>query len=271
MSSKRVGLIGHGAIGQAIVAQWLRAPVAGHALTAVLVRPRQQAEARAAIPAAIAVVTTLDELLAHTPALVVEAAGHGAVIDCAQALLTRGLELMLLSIGSLADAGLHARLERAALASGGRMILPVGAIAGLDGLLALRRAGLQSVRYTSTKPPAAWRGTPAEAEVDLAALGSPTIIFDGNARDAARRYPKNANIAAAVALAGLGFERTRVQLIADPAALGNSGRIEAEGEGSRLDVTVAGRSTGLNPKSSQITGMSVLSALDNQAGGVCFG
>jgi aspartate dehydrogenase len=173
---------------------------------------------------------------------------------------------MLLSVGALAEAALQADLQSAAQAGSSRLLLPVGAIAGLDGLLALRQAGLQRVRYTSAKPPLAWRGTPAEAAFDLARLTAPTVIFEGTARDAARPYPKNANLAAAVALAGLGFEQTAVRLVADPAATGNTGQIDAEGATSRLQVTVAGAASAANAKTSGIVAHSVLSALANRAG-----
>ncbi len=222
---RRCGLVGFGAIGRVLVAALATAPPAGHRLVALLVRPHQLAEAQAAVPAEVVVTTEAAVLLAQAPDLVIEAAGHAAVAAHGAAVLRAGAALMPLSIGALADAALHDGLLAAAEAGRSQLLLPVGAIAGLDGLLALRQAGLQRVLYTSTKPPLAWRGTPADGPFDLGALRSPTLIFSGTARDAARLYPKNANLAAAVALAGLGFERTEVQLVADPAASGNSGRI----------------------------------------------
>jgi aspartate dehydrogenase len=271
MQVKRVGIIGFGAIGRSILSAASRAPVPGHRLTALLVRPQQLVEARALVPPGIGVTSELAELLALAPEVIVEAAGHSAVGEFAQRVLAHRTRLLMLSVGALADPELHERLERTARAAGSRVILPVGAIAGLDGLLALRQAGLQRVTYSSTKPPGAWLGTPAERDIDLLNLTGRTVIFEGSARDAARQYPKNANLAAAVALAGLGFERTRVELVADPAATGNVGRIDAESASSRLQVTVSGHSSSLNPKTSDITGMSVLSALGNEAGTIAFG
>lgn len=260
----RLALIGFGAIGRAITAALVQSPPPGHQLVALLVRPHQLADARAAVPTGVLVTADAAALLATAPHTVIEAAGHGAAV------LRQGASLMALSIGALADAALHDTLLAAARAGGSQLLLPVGAIAGLDGLLALRQAGLHSLRYTSTKPPRAWLGTPADGPLDLAALRSPTVIFSGTARDAARLYPKNANLAAAVALAGLGFERTQVQLVADPAATGNSGRIDAEGATSRLQVTVAGAASACNAKTSGIVAHSVLSALANAAGALRF-
>ena len=266
----RLALIGFGAIGRAITAALVQSPPPGHQLVALLVRPHQLADARAAVPASVQVTSDMAALLASAPQTVIEAAGHGAVVAHGDVVLRQGASLMALSIGALADADLHDTLIAAARAGNTQLLLPVGAIAGLDGLLALRQAGLHSVRYTSTKPPRAWQGTPADGPLDLAALRSPTVIFSGTARDAARLYPKNANLAAAVALAGLGFERTQVQLVADPAATGNSGRIDAEGATSRLQVTVAGAASAGNAKTSGIVAHSVLSALANAAGALRF-
>lgn len=266
-----VGLIGLGAIGQTLLAAWQQAAVPGHHIRAVLVRRQQLDWARALVAPGITVTADIGELLALAPHSIVEAAGQPAVAQFAEQVLQHGSRLLLLSVGSLADAVLHARLESAARRSGATLLLPVGAIAGLDGLLALRQAGLLRVQYTSTKPPRAWLGTPAAQQLDLLALRAPTVVFEGSARDAARLYPKNANLAAAVALAGLGFDRTAVQLVADPAASGNTGRIQAEGNGSRLDVSVAGSASADNPKTSAIVAHSVLSALANSAAAIAFG
>lgn len=271
MQPRRFGILGFGAIGQSLVAAVAHTPVPGHQLTAVLVRPHQVPAAQAAVPAGVAVVTDLAALLALAPDGVVEAAGQGAVVAHGVDVLASGTPLLALSVGALADAALHAALAQAARQGGTRLVLPVGAIAGLDGLMALRQAGLQRVRYTSTKPPQAWLGTPAAQQVDLLALRAPAVVFSGTARQAALGFPKNANLAAAVALAGLGFEATTVQLVADPAATGNTGQIDAEGLGSRLQVTVSGASTAANPKTSGIVAHSVLACLANQAAAIGFG
>ncbi|MDH4390114.1 MAG: aspartate dehydrogenase [Aquabacterium sp.] len=271
MQPRSIGILGHGAIGRSLVAALVQAPVPGHQLTAVMVRPHQQADARASVPPGVAVVTGLPALLALAPGGVVEAAGQAAVVAHGVQVLASGTPLLVLSVGALADAALHAALEQAARQGGTRLVLPVGAIAGLDGLMALRQAGLQRVRYTSTKPPLAWLGTPAQDRFDLAALRQRTVVFEGTARAAALGFPKNANLAAAVALAGLGLDATTVQLVADPAATGNTGQIDAEGPASRLQVTVSGASTAANPKTSGIVAYSVLACLANQAAVIAFG
>jgi aspartate dehydrogenase len=265
-----VGIIGFGAIGRAVVNAWRERPIRGHVLGALLVREHQREEALHCVPANVTVCTSLAEFLAHGLGLVVEVAGHAAVREHGEEILSSGVDLVLISVGSLADTALLQRLEHAASQGNSRVLLPAGAIAGLDGLLSMRQAGLSKVKYTSTKPPVSWKDTPADRAFRLDELTQSTIIFSGTAAEAARLYPKNANLAAAVALAGLGLEETLVELVADPSITENIGRIDAEGAYASLTVVVAGKSATDNPKTSQITGMSVLAALENRASLVAF-
>lgn len=269
MIEKKVGLIGLGSIGQSIIKSWPTGDGARFKLAALFVRTQRIEEARASVPPCIEVTDSFEKFLVGLQ-VVVEAAGHSAVLEHAESVLRRGIDFVLLSVGCLADDAVANRLQSAARDGQSRVLLPVGAIAGLDGLLALRHAGLRRVKYTSMKPPGSWRGTPAERLFNLDALEEPTVIFSGTARQAAALYPKNANVTAAVALAGLGFDSTQVDLVADPGSSKNVGHIQAEGATSTLTVIVSGSSAPGNPKTSQITGMSVLSAFDNDTATVSF-
>jgi aspartate dehydrogenase len=143
-------------------------------------------------------------------------------------------------------------------------LLPAGAIGGLDAVAAMRLSGLTSVRYRSRKPPLAWRGTPAERQVDLGKLAKRTVLYKGTAGEAALLYPQNANVAAAVALAGLGFEATAVELVADPDAGGNIHEIEAEGATGRFAIELQGKPSRTNPKTSALAALSVARTLLNE-------
>jgi aspartate dehydrogenase len=255
----RLGIVGQGAIGQALVgllAARLDRPLAARVL---LVRPRQLAETEArlagldALAAERMAVAEPAALLAARPDLVVECAGHGAVEAAVAPALAAGIDCVVASVGALADPGLHARLVEAAASGGARLALSAGAVGGIDLLAALRTAGLTRVAYTGRKPPAAWRGTKAEAAVDLAALEAATIFFEGDAQAAARDYPKNANVAATVALAGLGFAATEVRLVADPAAAGNVHEIEVEAAAARFAIRIEGLPSPDNPRTSAST------------------
>ena len=251
--SGRIGLIGFGAIGQVVASEV--------DVAAVLVRDRYLESAREVLPGT-AVVTSIDDLLETGPDLVVECAGQPAVRECGEAVLAGGADLMVISTGAFGDQAFLDRMCAAAHGAGRRILVPSGATAGLDGLMALREGGLEWVRYTSSKPPHAWLGTPAERDFRLEALSERTVIYSGPAHEAARLYPKNANLAVTIALAGLGLERTEVNLVADPALTGgNVGRIEASGRLGTLTVEMAGRAAPDNPKTSQVTAYSIVHAL----------
>jgi aspartate dehydrogenase len=258
-----VGLIGCGGMAQDVVAALRASPANGVSIVGALARPGRGAEARARL-CEIEIVEALDELLARGPALVAEVAGQAAVAEYGDRVLRAEIDCLVISIGALADPALLARLKSAADAGNSRILLPAGAIGGIDAIAAMRVAGLTSVRYRSRKPPAAWRGTPAERLVDLGALTRRTILYQGTAGEAALLYPQNANVAAAVALAGLGFDSTEVELVADPDAPGNVHEIEAEGAAGRFAIQLQGKPSRSNPKTSALAALSVARALLNR-------
>ena len=238
-----VALVGHGAIGQGV-----QALLAGRSdLQIVQVLGRGD---------------VLD--LAQQPDLLVECAGHGALMQHVLPALRAGIDSIVASVGALSDAALAAQLEAAAREGRARLQLVSGAIGAIDALAAAKLGGLSTVRYTGRKAPLAWAGTPAEQGRDLAALTTATVIFEGTAREAAATFPKNANVAATVALAGLGLDATTVRLIADPAAGGNVHQVEAEGAFGRFELTMRGQPLASNPKTSALTVYSVARAILNQ-------
>jgi len=259
-----VGLIGYGTIAQDVVAAFRAAAAAGSGarIVGVLARPGRADRARAALPDAD-IVETIEALLARRPRIVAEVAGQGAVTEYGEAVLRGGVDFLVISIGALADAALLARLQSAARDGKARLLLPAGAIGGVDAIAAMRVAGLKSVRYRAVKPPAGWRGSPAEQLADLDNLKQRTVLYTGSAGEAALRYPQNANVAATLALAGLGFAGTEVELVADPDAPGNVHEIEAEGATGRLAIRLEGRPS-RNPRTSALTAPSVARALLNE-------
>ncbi|MDB5533458.1 MAG: putative L-aspartate dehydrogenase [Hyphomicrobiales bacterium] len=206
------------------------------------------------------VVGSLSELLGHRPDFVAEAAGHKALQDHGAQILAAGKDLLVTSAGALADDDLRAGLDAAAGQSGASYRICPGAVGGLDILAAAKLSGLQDVLYTSRKPPKAWVGTPAEKLVDLAALTSAHVFYEGSAGAAARDYPQNANVAATIALLGAGFAATRVRLIADPAVSRNVHELSVRSSCADFDVRIAGQPSPENPKTSLTTGY----ALANQ-------
>jgi aspartate dehydrogenase len=158
---------------------------------------------------------------------------------------------------------LYERLVAAAQLGGAQLRVVSGAIGALDALSAGSVGTLTKVTYRGRKPPRGWRGSPAETKLDLEALTESAVHFSGNARDAALQYPKNANVAASVALAGIGFDDTEVELIADPGVQRNVHEVVAEGDFGRSEFRIEGDSLPDNPRSSAITAMSVVREILN--------
>lgn len=264
----RIALVGCGAIGSALLE--LVKDDAGLAVAAVVVRDGAADAARAAA----ARLAPQAQVLAAVPPqgidLVVEAAGHAAIEQHVLPALARGVPAIVASVGALAAAGLAEQLEAAARAGGTQVQLIAGAIGAIDALAAARIGGLETVRYTGRKPPRAWKGTPAERGRDLDALVVETVLFEGPAREAATLYPKNANVAATVALAGLGLDRTTVRLVADPSVGENVHQVEAEGAFGSLVLTLRNRPLAANPKTSALTVYSAVRALRSRVAPLCI-
>lgn len=267
---RRVGLLGAGAIGTAVVEAFGAGKMGGHALAAILARPRQ-VEALKRLNGATLVTADPVEFLDAGVDLVVEAIGHDATLELGPQLLERGRDLYLMSVGVLADQDVRARFQDAAARGAARIVIPSGALAGFDGLRTLSKLDGCEVTYTSTKPPSAWDGTPGEALIRQHSPNDVVKIFDGAASMAALQYPRNANVAAAVALAGVGFEGTRVRLVSDPNCLENVGEIEARTPSSVMQLRLSGRSFEDNPKSSQVTVASIVAALADHGRNLFWG
>lgn len=201
--------------------------------------------------------SSIADVTAWKPDLVVECAGHRAVSSVVPAILREGHDVVISSVGALAAREVRDALSSAAL-EGQASIVPIaGAVGGIDALAAAARSGLTEVRYTGRKPPLAWRNTPAERQVDLDALATATVIFSGTADEAALLYPQNANVAATVALHGIGFEHTAVTLIADPGVALNCHEIYAKGGSGELRVANANYPSPDNPKTSWLAALSL--------------
>lgn len=256
----KLALIGHGAIAHQILRY---AKTARDLEVAIILDVTESGEAGGP-----RVTTKLTELLAARPDLVVECASHAAVDAHAVPVLEAGFDLLVVSIGALSDNRLREKLFGAAARTKGRLFLAAGAIAGIDGLNAAKYGGLSRVTLRSRKPPLSWGGAPGVEGIDLKSIGKATAIFSGSAGEAARLFPKNANVAATVALAGLGFERTEVELIADPEAPGNVHELEAQGAFGRFKIALENVPSPDNPKTSALTAMSIIRLIENRRAAV---
>ncbi|MDI9333258.1 MAG: aspartate dehydrogenase [Cytophagales bacterium] len=257
-STLHITLIGYGAIAKALCVR-----LANHSqlrITHVVVRAEKVGSTQSQLPVGCLAVS-------HIPqgaALVVECAGHSALREHVLPALARGVPCAIMSIGALSQAGLIEALSHAASQGGTQLHLLSGAIGAMDALASAKLAGLTSVTYTGRKPPLGWKGTPAESVCDLASLTEPTILLQATAREASRLYPKNANVAATVSLAGLGLDHTQVTLIADPSIADNIHEVEASGAFGSFTLKMRGKPLADNPKTSLLTVLSALRFLENQ-------
>ena len=216
------------------------------------------------IPAGARLITDPQDLATLDLDLVVEAAGREAVGIWGEAALRHAPAFAVASTSAFCDDALLDRLVATAERHGSQILIPPGALAGIDGIAAASLLPLDEVVHRIVKPPAAWRGTAAESLVALDALTEATAFFTGTAREAATRFPQNANVAVISALAGIGLDRTRVELVADPAASGNGHQLHASGAFGKLDIAIENRPLATNPKSSEMTALGLVRLIENR-------
>ncbi|HLR13209.1 MAG TPA: aspartate dehydrogenase [Burkholderiaceae bacterium] len=251
----RIAFIGFGTIGRD-VARGLREH-AGYRLAALCRR------ADAPLDADMERLPTFQDLRHWEPGLVVEVASQKAVHEYAASVLRAGIPFLVSSVGALADSTYVAHLREVAGASRARIIVPSGAVASLDYLRAIRTDPSAGVTYESRKPVAAWEHELRAAGHDPSALTHELVLYEGPADVAARKYPKNLNVAATLALAGVGMDRTRVRVVADPGISRNQHAVHVTGAAGSLQTQVINQPAPSNPKTSAVVARSVCAAINH--------
>lgn len=251
--SKRIGLIGAGAIGTSLIERLARTPDAPQ-ITDVLLRPGRSLGSPGPQPR---IHHSIDSLSSTSPDLLVECAGQSAVRDYVPVALIAGLDVVITSVGALADSDLRLKISRKAQDFGGRVRICSGAVGGLDILAAARLAGLDRFDYIARKPPRAFSGTAAEDLVDLDHLRAAHTLFEGTADEAARAYPKNANVAMTLALAVATPSLPTVRIVADPDVEANTHEIRASGHFGSFEIKLENSPSPDNPKTSFLTVLSL--------------
>ena len=254
MDTLRVAIAGFGAIGKSI-AKHLLAGIPGLSLAAV--GARNHAAARALLPDGVTVADIGD--LAELADIIVECAPSAVLPAIAEPALRAGRSVIVLSCGALLE---RMDLVDLARAHGGRILVPTGALLGLDAVSAAAEGTIHSVQMTTRKPPGGLAGAPhlVRNGINVDGLTEALLVFEGTAREAARGFPANVNVAAALSLAGIGADRTQIAIWADPAVTRNVHRIDVEADSARFTLQIENVPSE-NPRTGRITALSVVALL----------
>ncbi|MBC9882736.1 aspartate dehydrogenase [Bradyrhizobium sp. INPA01-394B] len=268
VSSKlRVAIAGLGSIGTKI-ATALDQGIEGLALSAVAVRDPAKHQPFLAGLRQQPQILPVDQL-GEAADIVVECAPSSQLRVIVEPAVTRGRSAVVVSVGGLLD---NFDLVDLARAKGGRILVPTGALIGLDAVNAAALGTIHQVKMVTRKPIDGLKGAPfiVENKIDIDNLREPLKLFEGSARDAARGFPANVNVAVALSLAGIGPDRTQIQVWADPTVTRNVHRIEVEADSARFSMGIENIPSE-NPKTGIITALSVIALLRKQRATLCVG
>ncbi len=251
MLIERIGLIGFGAIGEEIYKKILKGVVAGYKIVGIFSDDISTKK----IPKNIKCYS-FDTLMKKKPNIIIEAAGVQACIDYAEKILKNNIDFMCLSVCAFADKKFFKRIVSLSRKVKSKTYIPTGAIAGLDAISAVSFSKeIKSVELIQRKPPKALL-TIAEAKN----IKKEKVLSNNSARKICKEFPKNSNIAATLSICGVGFDKTKVIIIADPKIKKNIAEIFAIGKFGKLKIILENNPS-INPKTSRLTAMSIILSL----------
>jgi aspartate dehydrogenase len=254
----RVAIAGLGAIGQSLAKSLAAGSVPGVQLTAVSAKNHDKAQAFVQTLAHPVPVLTIEQLEPMAD-LVVECAPAALLSEIVTPFLKARKQAVVLSVGALL---FNDHLRDVAKAHGGTIVVPTGALIGLDAVIAAAEGKIAEVRMVTRKPPAGLKGAPhlEQNQISVDGLTEPLKVFEGNARDAAKGFPANLNVVVALALAGVGPDDTRLEIWADPTVTRNTHTIHVDSDSARLSMTIENIPSE-NPKTGRIVAQSVVALL----------
>ena len=255
----QLAVAGLGAIGYAVARAVDAGRIEGLTLSAVAARDHAKAGAKLEGFRSKPRLVPLAELGDHA-GVVLECVPGAHFAEVARPAIERGCILMPLSVGQLLD---HMDLVDLARRTGARIIVPTGALAGLDGVRAIAEGEVESIRITTRKPPRGLAGAPylLANGISMEGVIQPVKVFEGSAREAIKGFPANVNVAVALSLAGIGPDRTRIEIWADPGVTRNTHTIEARSDSSNLSITIENVPSVENPATGKVTALSAIAAL----------
>lgn len=254
-----VGIGGFGAIGMAVGRALDSGSIPGMRLEAVSANNKSAAAERMSEYKNPVAVVDLTEL-ADNADVVIECAPSAVFRTVAEAAIEKGRVFLPLSCGQMLE---HMDLVDRAKETGARIIVPTGALLGLDAVRGAAEGEIQSVTMVTRKPPGGLAGAPhlVENNIDVSNLKEPLMVFDGSARGAVKGFPANVNVAVALSLAGIGPDLTTIQVWADPGVTRNTHTIKVEADSVRFEMTIENVPSKENPRTGALTPLSTIAAL----------
>ena len=251
----KISIIGFGSIGKFVFKKLSEKNIN---IQSLICKPGREEIAKKAFGSRIEIKNDIDEL-DDLPDLILDCAGHDALKMFAAKALIKGINFITLSSGALSDEQILKDIQRSQKLGKSKFIIAKGAVGSLDILEAAKESEISNVEYIGRKPSKAWKGSRAEKIINLNYLQKKSAVhFTGNAREASKLYPKNANVAATIALMGIGFEKTKVTLIADDTISENVHELLISGEFGESQFKILGKPLPDNPKSSSLASMSII-------------
>lgn len=255
----KVGLVGCGVIGGEIARTIDNQKIAGLELVAVCDRDKRKEDKLVRSLRKMPAATDIEGVIEKV-GLIIEAASPDIVGELVKKALSKGKDIMVMSVGGMID---HLHLFAEARKRKCHIYFPSGAIAGLDGIKAAKEAHINSVTLETSKPPAGLEGAPylLEKNINLRGIKDKIIVFEGSCQEAIKAFPKNINVAATLSFAGIGVEKTKVRIIADPSLKRNIHHIIVKGDFGKLEVTTENVPSPSNPRTSYLAVLSAIATL----------
>ena len=263
---KKVAVIGYGSIGREIIASAKRQEIPNAKIIAVFDKQSQVVNSVDNENGDVHLFSDFDEFYnSETYSsldIIIECASKDAVREFGKKIIESKKDLIVLSVGAFSDKEYLAELQNLSSSNSTRILIPTGAIAGLDSIRSVRKY-LNSVTITTTKHPKSLAGAPffESSRIRLDDINSETVLFEGNASTAIELFPANVNVAVAVALAGVGLEKTHVKIMTDPLISVNKHEIIAKGSFGEIHIVVQNIPSPTNPKTSYLASLSAIECL----------
>ncbi|MEM2273163.1 MAG: aspartate dehydrogenase [Candidatus Bathyarchaeia archaeon] len=270
-----VGLIGCGAIGTVIAEAIDRGEINNLSLViAYDIIPERTENLVFKLSHKPLIARSLNEILERSDVqLIIEAASQEFVKDCAIKILNSNKDLLVMSTGALLDETLFSEIIKVTEKTGRRLYVPSGAIVGIDNIKSAALGRIEEITLITRKPPASFRDAKLIKKIknDLSSIKEPIVLYEGSAREAVKIFPQNINVAATLSLAGIGPDKTRVKIIADPNIKDIVHEIYAKGEFGEIYTRTVNKPFPNNPKTSYIAALSAIATLKRIASSIIIG